>query len=139
MADSQGVENKVSTDVDELARLVNLPHKPVSATWQRRASGADAGASRVPGPTDWSLTALLEFSEEDAARVVAVATARRPAATREVKAQDWFPEAVKKHVTGDALKGEAYDAGDFYKSPLVNGTLLRIGGTNYFVLGLYTM
>jgi len=129
----------VSKDVNELRRLVNLPYEPRSAIWQRRARGSgESGAA--PGPTDWSVVCVLELSEEDAARLVADATRQRPAAAKKVKVLEWFPEEVRRRAGDDQmLEGQGFDAGLFYKSPLTNGSLVRVPETNYFVLGLYTM
>ncbi len=137
MSETSG-QAPVSKDVNELRRLVNLPYEPRSAIWQRRARGS--GESAAPGPTDWSVVCVLELSEGDAARLVADATGRRPAAAKKVKVLEWFPEEVRRRAGDDQmLEGEGLDAGPFYKSPLTNGSLVRVPGTNYFILGLYTM
>ena len=135
---ASGGQAAVSEDVNELRRLVSLPYEPRSALWQRRARGS--GESAAPGPTDWSVVCVLELSEEDAARLVADATRQRPAAAKKVKVLEWFPEEVRRRAGADhMLEGEGLDARPFYKSPLTNGSLVRVPETNYFVLGLYTM
>lgn len=133
-------EVKANSDVNELRQYVNLPYEPASVLWQKQARG-DASADRsAPGPSDWSIICLLQFKAEDAARIVGQTAQGQTGKTKKIKSQDWFPDAIKRTASPDNLiEGQSFDPAAFYKSPLTNGTLIRIGETNYFILGLYTM
>lgn len=127
----------VSTDAKELGRFVTLPYEPRSVAWQRRTRGAGGAA---PGPTDWSVVCVLELSDADAARLSADAGKGQPDAVKKVRVFEWFPEAVRRRAGEDGLlEGRSLDAGGFYKSPLNNGSLVRVPETDYFILVLYTM
>ncbi len=133
---------ETKTDISELKKHISLPFEPQSAVWQ--ISSPTKNESGVPGPTDWQLHAILQFSEADAEKIVAAATKRQNPDSDAVFWEDWFPAELKKNIAPekvsdrDVLNGLSYDAGDFHKSPLINGTLVRIGKTNYFFLSLFT-
>jgi hypothetical protein len=133
----------VSQDVNALASIIPLDPQPVAVSWQRKALGSNHVVD-IPGPTDYSLTAVLQYRDEDVAAVVAAAAKMAPAAIGEVAWQDWFPAALKPFATPSqdgnlVLKGERYQSHQIKRAPLLQGPLVRIGKTNYFVLSLFTM
>lgn len=100
----------------------------------------------VPGPTDWTLTAVLTFRPQDLQKIVDRASKRPAPSTRGlVKLQNWLPSSVRKYAIKDSqtgyyrLKGQVLDAGDFMKLSLANGFMVRIDKIPHIYLYLYTM
>ncbi|MDQ6786744.1 MAG: hypothetical protein M3033_08030 [Acidobacteriota bacterium] len=131
-ANNSGDKNGVQTvkdDVEELGKIVKLPYAPEEATYSEINSGGK------------KLIAVLKFSSEDAARIVAQAEKYKSPAPTDVDAEDWFPPELvaKSQETGDeSLKGVEYAANDFLQSPYAAGKLTRINEADYFVLELTT-
>ena len=134
-------ENKdvISKDIDELAKNINLPVRPAEAVWQKKTLGN--AESRVPGPTDYLLVAVLKYDDADIEKVTGQSTEKTVKSVGEI--QDWFPEDLKSLAQDfdneKLLSGEKYDAKSFARAPYLNGTLLRVNGSNYFVLTLFSM
>jgi hypothetical protein len=131
-----------SQDIAALARIVPLAPAPVTVVWQRKILGSNR-VSAIPGPTDYELTAVLEYREADVAAIVSAASKVAPAVTGEVEWEAWFPAKLKSQVATapdgrSVLKGERFEAAAFKRAPLLQGTLTRIGKTNTFVLSLFT-
>ena len=122
--------NSAKDDIEELGMIIKLPETPEDVVW-REEKGAN--------PNDKNLTAVLKYNSEAAAKIVASAEKKQPAAAVEISAEAWFPEELiaQSQLSGnESLKGIAYAANDFYNSPYQNGKLTRVDGTNYFVLEL---
>jgi len=139
----QAETNEVSTDVEALNKLITLPVRPVSVVWRRQIRGA--ANSRVPGPTDWYLEALLTFDPDDVKRVADEAkTAEKPRDIGSIDGIDWLPSEVRQNFDAEPnsakykVKGEVYAASAFAKPPLSQGYLVRLGETSQFFLKLYT-
>lgn len=139
---SMSNKQKIGHDIGELKKSVNLPFEPEKCVFEvLLAPGAD---SRVPGPSDWRLSAFMEFSADNAARLQEKLAAKGVPEEDGVVWEDWFPDALKASLTKnvatgqEVLMGPSYAANDFYKSPLLNGRIIRIGKTNYFFLTLHT-
>jgi len=139
----QTVPNEVSTDVEALSRLITLPAPPVSAVWRRQVRGTPN--SRVPGPTDWYLEALLTFDQDDAEKIAK--EAKKLEKLRDIdsiEGVDWLPAETRQNLEAVPntpkykVKGEAYPADAFAKTPLLNGYLVRLGESPQFFLKLYT-
>ena len=139
----QAATNEVSTDVEALSKLINLPVRPVSAVWRRQVRGT--ANSRVPGPTDWYLEALLTFDQDDAEKLAQ--EAKKSEKLRDIGSiddLDWLPSEARQNFEAEPnsskyrVKGEAYPADAFAKTPLLNGYLIRLGESPQFFLNLYT-
>jgi hypothetical protein len=119
---------KTGTDLETLERAVSLPRRPRAAQWRKALRGT-VGL----GPTDWQLVAVLEYSPEDSAALLATLTSTR--LTSSIGDDDgWLPAATRV-----ALKdAPAFEATPFFKSPLLQGTLFHLPGTTTFVLVLFT-
>lgn len=117
---SQSLASPVSRDVDRLGRNIRLPRRPVSVVWQVTARGSGGGDRGVPGPTDYTLTAVITFRSQDIKAIVAQA-ARRPGNTALITPPPWFPAHARKYLA------------------LRNGYWARIGKTSQVFLVLYTM
>jgi hypothetical protein len=131
-----------SHDIAALANIVPLSPAPVAVTWQRKILGGNR-VSAIPGPTDYELTAVLEYREADVAAIVGAASKAAPGVPGEVEWETWFPAKLKTQaVTApdgrSVLKGERFQPTAFKRAPLLQGTLTRIGKTNAFVLSLFT-
>ncbi len=111
------------TDLDQLARLVDLPRRPLSARWGTRPLGAQGGF----GPSDWELVAVLRFAPED---VAALLDACPPAGGAADPAPAWLPGGLAPP------SGETRDAAALARPPLAGGVLLRAGDA--WVLRLHT-
>lgn len=145
MANLQNTENTqedVSTDIDQLAKNINLPVRPAQVVWKKKTMNNEGGD--IPGPNDYLLTAVLKYSDADIGKLEEK-TGRNKNETAQGTAEieEWFPADVKssaKEINGEkSLTGEKYDAKAFARSPYNNGTLLRVGNSNYFVLKLFSM
>jgi hypothetical protein len=119
-----------SNDVDALAQVVRLPRRPNRVQWRKAVLGRGG-----LGPTDWSLTALLEFSEADA-KVLLAGCEVAPPGTELPELGPWLPQDVRENA---AAKVMAYDAAAFFRSPLLHGALFRLGQGPRFLLYLHTM
>ncbi|WP_437296948.1 hypothetical protein [Sorangium sp. So ce426] len=131
------------TDMRELSKLIRLPCTPESGLYTVAVRG-EIGF----GPTDWYLTALLTFETRHADTVVQeAARRRRPRITVNVPQEQisWLPLYVIDLLVENtqdgslSLKGEIYDANDFFKPPLSHGYMVRAGETPHLYLYLYTM
>jgi hypothetical protein len=129
-------------DIAALGKIVPLSPAPAAVTWQRKILGGNR-VSAIPGPTDYELTAVLEYRDADVAAIVAAAAKVAPGVPGEVEWEAWFPAKLKAQTTTapdgrSILKGERFEAAAFKRAPLLQGTLTRIGKTNTFVLSLFT-
>jgi Fe2+ transport system protein B len=132
---------EVSTDIDALAKAMNLPVRPTEAKWQAKALGNTE--NRAPGPTDYSLTAVLKYNDAEAQELIkkleSVPVEKK---TANIEVEGWFPEEVKKNqktVDGiNRLKGANYSPDAFLRSPYSGGRVVRVGETNYFIVKLLT-
>jgi hypothetical protein len=131
----------ISQDVAALGKLIQLSPLPITVVWQHKQLGSNR-VPDVPGPSDWSLTAVLQYSDEDTAKIIAKAAKIESPEPTEVPWQEWFPSNLRATTPGAAstvaLRGERYQADDYFRPPLMNGSLIRIGKTSYFVLSVFT-
>ena len=121
-------------DLEDLARIIKLPFTPLDATYSE-VDTDDQNAA----PNDQKFVAVLRFTTEDAAKIVAGAEKYKPPAPSDIDAETWFPPELiaKSQETGDEfLKGVQYAANDFIQPPYLNGKLTRLNDTDYFVLEL---
>jgi len=135
------VHSTAKTDIDQLAKFINLPSQPVAVSW----STADIGLAneRSPGPDDWGLVALLEFEKDDLLKMI---NASAPSNNHQIPKEmlvPWLIALEKKHFdkTSDdqflQFTGKTYSAEVFAKSPLINGSAFIIGDTKVLVY-MYT-
>src|SRR5215204_514508 len=82
--------NSVKNDVDELEMTIKLPFHPEEADWREETLDKQ-GDSRVPGPTDKKLVAVLRFLKDDADKIVAQAEKYKPAAPESINTESWYP------------------------------------------------
>lgn len=120
--------NSAKTNVEELSLLINLPFPP-----------SDEDIVWKLSRDQKKLTAVLRFTPEDAKRIAAEASARQAPQNTTISSETWFPpELIAQSEVGgeDSLDGVAYPAESFYQEPFTSGRIVRIEGTDYFVLEL---
>jgi len=126
----------------KLKELINLPYEPIEdSPFREDKIGNAVNDNRVPGPTDRKLTAVLKFSKEDTEKVVEAGMKDGKAFEKSIDSESWFPAELIAHsqTTGDnTIKGVAYGADEFVKTPYSVGTLVRVNDSDYFVLILQT-
>ena len=122
--------NAAKDDVEELGTIINLPDAPEEVVWREE---------QTSDPNGKKLTAVLKYSSEAAAKIIASAAKNQPPAAAEISSENWFPAEItaQSQLSGnESVKATAYDARDFYKPPYKDGKLMRVNETNYFVLEL---
>lgn len=134
----------VSADVETLGKYINLPSRPIKVFWQ---TVDITKPSSVPGPTDWSLIAVLTFNEQDLDSIlrgsVRSQQMNRPY-IQEKFVLAWFPLELKKSLASSETPGfwrinqDGYEPDLFEKAPLLHGYFVRVGKTSDVFLYLHT-
>ncbi len=122
---SNSNSNLPRSNVEELGMVINVPYVPEDIVWKEYAK-------------PHKLLAVFRFSAEDAAKIAGASTAKG-AEPVTVSSEPWFPDELiaQGNLTGDdSLKGQAYEPNLFVQEPFNSGRLVRIEGTDYFVLEL---
>jgi hypothetical protein len=104
--------------------LVNIPYPSEDTVWKE-------------SPSKKKLIAVLRFSSPDCDRLAADSEKYGRPASVTIENESWFPDDLiaQGDLSGDdTLKGIAYPANAFLQEPFNEGRLVRIEGTNYFVL-----
>lgn len=128
-------------NVEDLANIIKLNVEPEEATYAETNLNDQHGEQNLPGPNEKKLVAVLKFSPEKAAQIIAQAEKYQPPAASETSAESWYPAELtaQSQLTGDGtIKGITYSAQDFMQAPYRNGKLTKIDNTNYFILELIT-
>lgn len=128
--DAQGqvsvVESDVQTDAEALAFYLNLVSlaPPQSVQWVQRTM---VGSSRVPGPTDYQIVAILAYNQPtaDFAEQLGLAIGHDLTVSEEVLGS-WMPEAVvgsfhKSEAGSLQFDGPVYEPGDLLMPVLSYG------------------
>lgn len=130
--------NSVKDNVEELELTIKLPTHPEEVLWREDKPDASNGAAANAQPGK-KMTAILKFSAEDAAKIVAQAETYQPPTPAQIETETWFPAELKaqSELSGDeTLKGNSYAANDFLQPPYETGKLTRLEDSNYFILEL---
>lgn len=136
-ASAETKKDEVSENIDDLARRINLPVRPVAAKWSAKVLGKEN--STAPGPTDYALTAVLQFDEAGAGELVRRLD-EKPAEKKSdsIEVEEWFPEETKKAAQerdgAAVVTGPNYRPDAFLRSPYSGGKVVRVGESNYFVV-----
>ena len=118
--------NAARTNVEELGVIVNILYEAEDVAWKEDSAHK-------------KLIAVLRFSPADSAKLVAEAEKVRAAEPANISSETWFPaELIAQGETSgeDNLKGQSYAANQFFQEPYTNGRIVRVDGTDYFVLEL---
>ncbi|MGI8556651.1 MAG: hypothetical protein ACR2LT_09895 [Pyrinomonadaceae bacterium] len=124
--------NSTIDNVADLEAIIKLPETPEEVVGREE---------EIANPKGKKLTAVLKYSPEAAAKIVASAEKIKSAVPVEAGVENWFPEELtaQSQLSGnESLRGISYAANDFFNPPYINGKLTRIAGTNYFVLEFTT-
>lgn len=130
--------NSVKDTVEELELTVKLPAHPEEVLWREDKTAAQSNVA-TNTQTDRKMTAILKFTAEDAAKIVAQAETYQPPTPAQIETETWFPAELKaqSELSGDeTLKGNSYAANDFFQPPYETGKLTRLADSNYFILEL---
>ena len=120
--------NAARTNVEELSLQIRIPYEVEDVVWKEDA------AKR-------SLLAVLRFAPADAEKIVAEASQFGASQPAVVSPEIWFPDELiaQSEMSGDnALKGQAYPVNGFLQESYTSGKLIRIDGTDFFVLEAHT-
>jgi hypothetical protein len=114
----------VRNDVEELGLRVNVPFETEELVWKEF-------------PAEKKLIAIMRFTPEDSAKVVAEAEKVRISTRVDVTSETWFPQELiaQADMTGDdRLAGSSYAGNNFLLPPYTEGSLIRVDNTDYFIL-----
>lgn len=128
-------------NVEDLAKIIKLNVLPEESVYIETNLNTKNDAPNVPAPSEKKLFAVMKFTPENTAQIVAQAEKHKPAEPSDVDAESWFPAELvaQSQLTGDEfLKGVTYAANDFLQTPYSKGKLTRINSTDYFILELTT-
>jgi len=129
--------NLTKDDVGELLTIIRLPEIPEEAVWREETLPKN---NNREGSADRKITAVLKYNTETAAKLVAQIEQNKKPEQVEIGAESWFPEELtaQTQISGnESLKGIAYGANDFVNIPYGSGRIVRVEGTDYFVLELF--
>ena len=128
-------------DVQQLGKIINLPFEPGESTVWRESNLAQDFGNGTPSVNGKKLVAVLIFESDQTDEITKRAEGFKNSVPAEIDAENWFPEELvaQSQVSGaGTLKGNSYAANDFMKAPFIDGKLIRVIDTNYFVLELTT-
>ena len=141
-ANANNAANLAKDDAEELNEIIELPFQPdeEATVWRENLPENKQNKNQVPESYSKRLIAVMKFSEEDSQKLVELVSSHQPPPQpTETTTETWFPPELvaASGVSGnETLKGTAYSAQDFFKSPYTAGRLIKIDETDYFVLEL---
>ncbi|MFN0279420.1 MAG: hypothetical protein ACKVRN_12620 [Pyrinomonadaceae bacterium] len=118
--------NSARSNIEELGMLVNIPYDTEDIVWKET-------------PDRKQLIAVMRFSNEDADKIVAEAATHQTPQPVKLSSETWFPAELiaQSEMSGDdSINGLAYSPDRFAQEPYSNGRIVRVEGTNYFLLEL---
>lgn len=121
---------KISNDINLLSEIIDLEkHTPLKAEWIYYPLGLEN--SRVPGPTDFRLEAILHYNKE------AISDLKNNFDSTKIKVSESCSVNFQK-INSQKFKGQCiiYDSHIFNKGSLLNGYFLIYDSTIY--LNIYT-
>lgn len=127
--------NPIKDDPDELENLVRLPAHPEESVWRD-----DQLADKAPGQAHRKLVAVMRFSKADAVKVAGMIEKNGGGISEVINIESWFPAELvaQSQTSGDeTLKGTSFPATEFSNPPFTDGKIMRVEGTEYFVLELF--
>ena len=126
----------VHTDEKGLRELVDLPGSPSQVAWCEQARGG--AESRVPGPTDWELQALVTFPAPQRAQIGAVVRARPIVMKLAAPAKSCLPKAdIAAHAP--LFVSDGRDVSGLLHSPLSLGMAAWDGTSGTMFVVAHTM
>jgi len=125
-ANAGDTENGARTKVEDLSLLINMPYEAQDVSWKQSKDQK-------------KITAVVRFDPEDTNKLIADAEKFGPPQNGTVDAQSWFPDELtaQSDLRGDEpLTGKEYPANPFFQEPYNSGRLVRVDGTDFFVIEL---
>ncbi|HTH50406.1 MAG TPA: hypothetical protein VL501_00650 [Pyrinomonadaceae bacterium] len=125
-ANTADVEKGARTTAEELGNLVRMPFEAEDVAWKQSKDQK-------------KLTAVIRFDPEDTQKLAAECEKFGPPQNATVDAQSWFPDELtaQSDLHGDQpLSGKSYPANPFFQDPYNSGRVVRIDGTDFYVLEL---
>jgi hypothetical protein len=124
-------ENAIVTkdDAMELATIIKLPFELDDAVWYE---------AEIEG-SGKKLRAFILFYKEDEAAFMSQPNKAKPLEYIEFDLEKWFPGEMvaQSDIAGDQkLKGLVYPADEFFNETYKKGRLVRVEGTDFFLLEL---
>ncbi|MBX3283510.1 MAG: hypothetical protein KF756_13680 [Acidobacteria bacterium] len=116
--------NSANSNLEELKLLINVPYETEDLAW-RKEDGSD------------KIVAVLRFAPEDADKITAESGPSKGKVS--ISPESWYPSELtaQSETSGDSgLDGTVFDPKLFVLAPYSQGRLIRIDGTNYFLLEL---
>lgn len=103
-ADGAGGTSEPSTDAEALRGVMSFPGQP-EVLWTEEPLGSP-GDSRVPGPTDYTYDAVLDYGEPTA--VAELVTGLTPVPSLLSDVPPWYPPAVADAAEGAGVVVDVY-------------------------------
>jgi hypothetical protein len=125
-ANAADVEKGARTTAEELGNLIRMPFEAQDVAWQQSKDQK-------------KITAVVRFDPEDTQKLIAECEKFGPGQPATVDTQPWFPDELtaQSDLHGDApLAGKAFPANPFFQDPYNSGRVVRITGTDFYVLEL---
>jgi hypothetical protein len=116
---------EINDDIDDLAEVIKFPVLPEDVTWQQL---------EVQGGK--KIVAVIRFKPEDLTLILAESPAGEKV---EIAPERWFPQELtaQSDVAGDqVLHGTVYATNVFYKDSFKQGRVIKLDGSDYFIVEL---
>ena len=114
------------TSAEELGNLITMPFEAQDVVWKQSKDQK-------------RIVAVIRFDPEDTQKLAAECQKFGPVQNGTVDAQTWFPDdlTAQSDLHGDEpLSGKAYAANPFFQDPYNTGRVVRVNGTDYYVVEL---
>ena len=107
-ADTAPAVGSPSTDAERLRHVFTFPGEP-AVQWTEEALGVpDQPDDRVPGPTDYAYTAVLDYGDGATVADLVAGLAASPNLLLEDRLEPWYPAAVVDAVDGAGVVIDVY-------------------------------
>lgn len=113
-------------NIEEFADIVRLPFAPEEVSWKETSGGK-------------GLTAIVRFSPENAAKMSTEAAKGGQPTAETITVESWYPAELiaQSELTGEStVSGQSYPAEPYLNPPFTKGKIIRVEGTDYFILQL---
>jgi hypothetical protein len=126
----------VRTQIEFLEQQIHLPYMPQSVTWQVLTQEEQERY----GATKLRLIAVMKFTPEQAAELVARSTAMPQLDGAEaIESHRWFPDEARELMSDLDIDSDSsvYSADVFFDGVFQRGTMVRLGDSGYIVAKLF--
>jgi hypothetical protein len=126
----------VRTQIEFLDQQIELPYAPQAVTWQILTQEEQERY----GATKLRLIAVIEFTPEQAAELIARSTPMPQLQGAEaIESHRWFPDEARDLMSDLDIDRDStvYSADVFFDGVFQRGTMVRLGDTGYIVTKLF--